>query len=154
MVSYKENERLISKEGEREEKIREKKADMGAASWLRSDLGFGSCESANHRCELTAKSDAVKTPSWTQVVKIWGGESLRAPFLGVGPKRGFTCWKWPGMLEIQQKTRKKIQSLYLLSNHDMLLLFAELMQSTRLLYSLLFPDDYLQIVVVNKPLGS
>ena len=38
MVSCKENKRLLSKEGEREEKIR-KKADMKASSWPLSDLG-------------------------------------------------------------------------------------------------------------------
>ena len=39
MVSYEENGRLISKEGERKEKKKEKKAAMGTISWLLCEVG-------------------------------------------------------------------------------------------------------------------
>ena len=57
-TSYKENERLISKEGEGEEK--RKKADIesiGVGSWPLSDLGETTCRSAGHRWMTTLVED-------------------------------------------------------------------------------------------------
>ena len=58
------------------------------------------------------------------------------------------------MFELQQKTRKKIQGLYLLSlsPQDVLFLGTQLTRSIQLSYTFLSPGDYLKIVVVNKPL--
>ena len=38
LVSYKENEKLNSREGERKEKNKKEKADKGAVSWPLSDI--------------------------------------------------------------------------------------------------------------------
>ena len=84
---------------------------------------------------------------------MWVDEDLRDSFVGGD---AFTHWTRTSMFELQQKTRKKIQGLYLLSlfHHDILFLFAQLTRSTQLFTLFLSPGKYKQILVVNKPFGS
>ena len=95
----------------------------------------------------------------TSLEDVRRDENWQAPFWEWAQKRGLTpdvnLWRWnqqTSMLELQPKTRKKIQGLWLLclSPHDMLFLFIKLTQSTQLSPH---PHGNLKCIVANKLLG-
>ena len=107
-----------------------------------------------------------KDDNWTPATKIHRRMKVMRPNLGWAPKIALTqdtqlCRRnqWTSTLELQLKTRKEIQRLFLLSSplslfvclspHDILFLFLQLLQSTYFHILFLSPDNCFKSVVAN-----
>ena len=147
---------------------------MGAGSWPLSDLGYGRCRSAGHSALVEHDYRKLAVPNYsTHVWNRWqwmflqptlGGregttrshlntspeevkwQMFTSPILGVGSKGGLTlnATQRTSMLELQQKTRKKIQSLCLLSlsHHGMLFLCPANMIDSTFMLSFFLPVTF------------
>ena len=57
--------------------------------------------------EFTARRDEVKTQNWTRTAKMWGDESLRAPFFGFGPQNALYIGRNPADKHVRNTTENQ-----------------------------------------------